>query len=213
MRCLCAQPRAKGFSMIFDCVDADVFQCYLDHLAQSIPKPPNKRRLLILDNASCHKAERLWLCLKADHFADFFAKSGQELIDHLTCALNSLLDDHRAAIQPGCGRCGSLLRSALEIDDDDVVTVPCPIETGVMCECLIGINAFWGGGCCLGQRLETTTGRTGRESFLSRCFVGGKVVRNRRRRSLGRGPFRRLMNNFGRATSRERNQWSRRKSE
>ena len=104
--------------MIFDGVDTDVFQCYLDHLAQSIPKPPNKRRLLILDNASWHKdkrlhwhdfqpeflpayspdfnpIERLWLRLKADHFADFFAKSGQELIDHLCFALNSLMDDPR----------------------------------------------------------------------------------------------------------------------
>lgn len=105
----------ESFSMIFDGVDTDVFQCYLDHLAQSIPKPANKRRLLILDNASWHKAkrinwhdfepeflpsyspdfnpiERLWLRLKADHFADFFAKSREHLVDHLCFALNSLMD-------------------------------------------------------------------------------------------------------------------------
>lgn len=108
----------ESFTMIFDGVDTDVFQCYLDHLVQSAPKVPNKRRLLILDNASWHKAkrlnwhdfqpeflpayspdfnpiERLWLRLKADHFADFFAKSRQELLDHLCFALNSLMDNRK----------------------------------------------------------------------------------------------------------------------
>lgn len=139
---------------------------------------------------------------------------------------------------------------ALEIDDDDVVMVFGPVETGVMSECLMWVHAF-GVGCCLdGQRLATTAGRAGRESFASLCsirplggslrtgrcstlnrravseagpchvrgvaavgrnrrqqvitnrvFVGGKVIHNRRRRALTRGPIRRLMNNFGKATS------------
>jgi hypothetical protein len=45
--------------MIFDKVDTDVFQYYLDYLAQEIPPLDSKRRLLIVDNASWHKAQRL----------------------------------------------------------------------------------------------------------------------------------------------------------
>ena len=45
--------------MIFDGVDTDVFQYYLDHLAQEIPAVDSKRRLLIVDNASWHKPKRL----------------------------------------------------------------------------------------------------------------------------------------------------------
>jgi transposase len=108
----------ESFSMIFNGVDTDVFQCYLDSLAETVPKNPQKRRLLILDNASWHKSkrlnwhsfepeflpayspdfnpiERLWLRLKADHFADFFAKNSEELITHLCQALNSLMDDKK----------------------------------------------------------------------------------------------------------------------
>jgi hypothetical protein len=46
-------------AMIFDGVDTDVFQYYLDHLAKGIPPLDSKRRLLIVDNASWHKAQRL----------------------------------------------------------------------------------------------------------------------------------------------------------
>jgi len=49
----------ESFSMIFNGVDTDVFQCYLDHLAEAIPPDPNKRRILFLDNASWHKSARL----------------------------------------------------------------------------------------------------------------------------------------------------------
>lgn len=106
----------QSFEMIFDGVDTDVFQCFLDHLAETIPPDPNKRRILILDNASWHKAvrlnwhhfeckflpsyspdfnpiERLWLRLKADYFTDFIAHTKQELIDRLCFALNALMDD------------------------------------------------------------------------------------------------------------------------
>ncbi|MEI6562405.1 MAG: transposase, partial [Verrucomicrobiota bacterium] len=106
----------QSFEMIFDGVDTDVFQCFLDHLAETIPPDPNKRRILILDNASWHKAvrlnwhhleckflpsyspdfnpiERLWLRLKADYFTAFIAHTKQELIDRLCFALNALMDD------------------------------------------------------------------------------------------------------------------------
>jgi hypothetical protein len=43
--------------MIFDGVDTDVFQYYLDFLAQEIPPLDSKRRLLIADNASCVQAQ------------------------------------------------------------------------------------------------------------------------------------------------------------
>ena len=75
-----------------------------------------KRRLLIVDNASWHKAgrlnwhhfevhylpgyspdfnpiERLWLRLKADFFSDFLAKSPEELIHRLCHALTSLMNE------------------------------------------------------------------------------------------------------------------------
>jgi transposase len=104
--------------MIFDGVDTDVFQCYLDHLAEAIPPDPGKRRILILDNASWHKSarlnwhhfecrflpayspdfnpiERLWLRLKADYFSDFIARTPQELIARLTLALNAFTDDQQ----------------------------------------------------------------------------------------------------------------------
>jgi DDE superfamily endonuclease len=107
----------QSFAMIFDGVDTDVFQCYLDHLAEAIPPEPDKRRLLLLDNASWHKAarlnwphfevrflpsyspdynpiERLWLRLKADSFSDFIARTPEELIKRLCTALNAFMDDH-----------------------------------------------------------------------------------------------------------------------
>ena len=85
----------------FDGVDTDVFQ-YLYFLAEEIPPLDSTRRLLIVDNASWHKAqrlnwhhfevhylpgyspdlapiERLWLRLKVDFFSDFIAKSPSNL--------------------------------------------------------------------------------------------------------------------------------------
>jgi transposase len=107
----------QSFAMIFDGVDTDVFQCYLDYLAEAIPPDPDKRRVLILDNASWHKAarlswhhfevkflpgyspdfnpiERFWLRLKADYFSDFIARSPEELTERLCTALNAFMDDH-----------------------------------------------------------------------------------------------------------------------
>ena len=102
--------------MIFDGVDTDVFQYSLDHFAQEIPAADSKRRLLIVDNASWHKSqrlnwhhfevhylpgyspdfnpiERLWLRLKADFFSDFIAQSPEQLTQRLSYALTSLMND------------------------------------------------------------------------------------------------------------------------
>ena len=102
------------FTLIVDGVDTDVFQCFLDEMAKSVPKKEGVRQLLILDNASWHKSkhlnwhhlepkflpgyspdfnpiERLWLRLKADWFWDFIAKSEEELTDRLCAALKSFI--------------------------------------------------------------------------------------------------------------------------
>ena len=106
----------ESFALLFDGVDTDVFQCYLDHLAEAVPPDPNKRRILILDNASWHKAarlqwhhfevrflpayspdlnpiERLWLRLKADYFCDFIARTPKELEDRACDALCNFMSD------------------------------------------------------------------------------------------------------------------------
>ncbi len=103
------------FSLIVDGVDTDVFQVFLDQMAKAIPKKPGVRQLLIVDNASWHRAarvnwhhfqpkflpsyspdfnpiERLWLRLKADWFWDFIARTPQELTDRLCTALRSFID-------------------------------------------------------------------------------------------------------------------------
>jgi transposase len=104
------------FSLIVDGVDTDVFQVFLDHLAETVPKRAGVRQILIVDNASWHKAtrlnwhhfepwylpgyspdfnpiERLWLRLKADWFWDYIARSDEELIERLCTALKSFIDD------------------------------------------------------------------------------------------------------------------------
>ncbi len=103
------------FSLIMDGVDTDVFQFFLDQLAETVPKVEGLRRLFIMDNASWHKVkrlnwhhftpkylpgyspdfnpiERLWLRLKADWFWDFIARTDGELTDRLCNALRSFID-------------------------------------------------------------------------------------------------------------------------
>lgn len=48
---VCPAP-GESFAMIFDGVDTDVFQAHLDHLTETVPSDPIKRRIFILDNAS-----------------------------------------------------------------------------------------------------------------------------------------------------------------
>jgi transposase len=109
-------PQSGGlFSLVIDGVDTDVFQFFLDEMAKAVPQKEAIRQVLILDNASWHKAarlqwhhfepkflpgyspdfnpiERLWLRLKADWFWDFIARSTEELTDRLCCALKSFID-------------------------------------------------------------------------------------------------------------------------
>jgi transposase len=102
-------------SVVVDGVDTDVFQFYLDQLAQAVPAVEGQRQVLVLDNASWHKAarlnwhhleplflpsyspdfnpiERLWLRLKADWFWDFIARTPDELLQRLSLALQSFVD-------------------------------------------------------------------------------------------------------------------------
>jgi transposase len=108
--------RGELVSLIFDGVDTDVFQVFLDQLAETVPKRAGVRQILIVDNASWHKAarlnwhhfepwylpgyspdfnpiERLWLRLKADWFWDYIARSDAELVERLCVALKSFIDD------------------------------------------------------------------------------------------------------------------------
>jgi transposase len=109
-------PQSGRFcSLIFDHCNTDVFQVLLDTMAVEVPAQPNKRMLLIVDNASWHKAtrlnwhhfepvylppyspdfnpiERLWLHLKANWFADFFTRDPDILEERLITALRSLYD-------------------------------------------------------------------------------------------------------------------------
>lgn len=112
---VCPQTGAL-FSLIVDGVDTDVFQFFLNEFALAVPKKEGKRQLLIMDNASWHKAahldwhhfepvylppyspdfnpiERLWLRLKADWFWDFIARTNQALTDRLVIALKSFIDN------------------------------------------------------------------------------------------------------------------------
>jgi transposase len=102
-------------SVVVDGVDTDVFQFYLDQMAQAVPAIEGQRQVLVLDNASWHKAkrlnwhhfeplylpayspdfnpiERLWLRLKADWFWDFIARTPDELAQRLNLALQSFVD-------------------------------------------------------------------------------------------------------------------------
>lgn len=109
-------PSSGGFfSLVVTGVDTDVFQFFLDEMAAAIPKLEAIGQIIILDNASWHKAarlnwhhfepmflpsyspdfnpiERLWLRLKADWFWDFIAHSAQDLSDRLCTALKSFID-------------------------------------------------------------------------------------------------------------------------
>jgi putative transposase len=103
------------FSLIVDGVDTDVFQFFLDEMAKAIPPKAGVRQILIVDNASWHRAarvrwhhfepkflpgyspdfnpiERLWLRLKADWFWDYIARTPEELTERLCTALKSFID-------------------------------------------------------------------------------------------------------------------------
>jgi transposase len=95
--------------------DADIFQVFLDEASQSIT-PTRKRNILIIDNASWHKRkmlnwhffeplylppyspdfnpiERIWLIMKAEHFANIHCRNKAALIEKADFALCDLMDN------------------------------------------------------------------------------------------------------------------------
>ena len=111
-------------------MNTDCFQCLLDHLAETIPPEPGRRRLLLVENASRQKAERLqwhhfepaflptyspdfnpierpWLRLKADYFTDFITHTPEQLTERLLNALKAFIDDPKTV---GSQRAGNDFR-------------------------------------------------------------------------------------------------------
>lgn len=98
--------RGQISGVIFNHCDWEVFQCFLDELAQEAPLEDGIQQIVVLDNASWHKTkklnwhhftpmflppyspdlnpvERLWLGLKSQFFAGFFTDKSEELIDRI----------------------------------------------------------------------------------------------------------------------------------
>ena len=111
----------EAFLCEFPESDTDIFQAFLDEANKSISFS-RPRQILVLDNASWHKAarlnwgkfqplylppyspdlnpiERLWLLIKAEWFADFVAKTQEELIQRLDIALNWAINRKNENIQ------------------------------------------------------------------------------------------------------------------
>jgi transposase len=101
------------FSLVVPQVDSKVFQVYLDEISKSTDKRP---LVLVLDNASWHKAqglnwhnimplylppyspdfnpiENLWRYIKINHFSNWYANNVEMLIEKICSALNSLTTD------------------------------------------------------------------------------------------------------------------------
>lgn len=101
-------------SLVFAHCNTDVFQAFLDTLAEEHPNREGVRQILVLDNASWHKAkalrwhhfepeylppyspdfnpiERFWLRIKNDFFADFFCRRGDDLEARILAALTHFL--------------------------------------------------------------------------------------------------------------------------
>jgi transposase len=104
----------EAFMLEFTHNDRQVFQTFLDEANKTV-KLDRQRNLLICDNASWHKCktlewgdfepvylpayspdlnpiEKLWLVIKAEWFADFVARTKNELIDRLDNALRWVMD-------------------------------------------------------------------------------------------------------------------------
>jgi transposase len=101
-------------SLVFGHCNTDVFQAFLDTLAEEHPEKEGVRQIPVLDNASWHRAkalrwhhfepeylppyspdfnpiERFWLRIKSDFFADFFCRKGDELEARILAALTHFL--------------------------------------------------------------------------------------------------------------------------
>lgn len=102
-------------SLIVPHCDTEVFQLFLDVMAQEVPPERNKKVILILDNASWHKSkslnwhhihpvylpayspdfnpiERLWQHLKSHYLAGYITKSGEDLNQKIFDSIRELLD-------------------------------------------------------------------------------------------------------------------------
>jgi transposase len=102
-------------SLIVPHCDTQVFQLFLDTMAQEAPASPGRKVMLVLDNASWHKTkslqwrhiepvylppyspdfnpiERLWQHLKGHYLAGYITKDGNELNDKLFNSIRALLD-------------------------------------------------------------------------------------------------------------------------
>lgn len=103
------------FSLVFHYCNTEVFQAFLDQMAKTVPKKEGIEQIIVLDNASWHKAkklnwhhfkplymptyspdlnpiERLWARLKADFFADFATRDSEKLMDRICDGLCSFID-------------------------------------------------------------------------------------------------------------------------
>lgn len=102
-------------SLIVPHCDTQVFQLFLDTMAQEAPASPGRKVKLVLDNASWHKTkslqwyhiepvylppyspdfnpiERLWQHLKGHYLAGYITKYGDELNDKLFNSIRVLLE-------------------------------------------------------------------------------------------------------------------------
>ena len=116
-------------SIIFSHCDTNVFQAFLDNLASEIPHKSNIRQIIILDNASWHKAkklnwhhfepgylppyspdfnpiDRLWLSMKQNFFADFIALESEALESRIIEALKSFYA-HPEQVMSNCAISGN----------------------------------------------------------------------------------------------------------
>jgi transposase len=109
------QPTSGEFvSLIFNRVDRDVFQYYLDCLAESTD---GRRVVLVLDNATWHRSkmlnwhhiepmylppyspdlnpiERLWAYIKDNYFNNWYTKKREDLQQRLINAINKVTDNN-----------------------------------------------------------------------------------------------------------------------
>ena len=109
-----ANPGTGEFiSFVFTEVDREIFQVYLDHLAE---KTEGRDITLVLDNASWHKSktlnwhhikplflppyspdfnpiENIWNLLKGRFFTNWYAKNIEQLLERVCLALNDLSKD------------------------------------------------------------------------------------------------------------------------
>lgn len=111
-----APKTGKLVSLIVPHCNSDVFQVFLDTMAEEVPEVPGRCCRLVLDNASWHKVkslnwhhikpiylppyspdfnpiERLWQHLKSHYLAGFITNSGEELIDKLIDSIQSMMHE------------------------------------------------------------------------------------------------------------------------